>query len=628
MRLDSFRITNFRSIVDTGWCKFSHDGVTVLVGQNESGKTSVLEALAKTFAKVEISSEDLRTGAPLPEIWIRVEVTYPELEARLLKYTENIRSLIQNHLKDQHGIVGLRFFWNQDGENKSAYLGTYDMEASDLANQLDSFVSTEAIQSTSDESAPKSTDAAESGINKPLDSGTNVDKAESIGSDSTPTDVTPTPATPELSSSDFGEMVFDLGPKATLFQQQSGLLPDTIKITNEYKLQGEGAVAARNFLTVAKIDLQELVTSDIRTQRSLLKKANESISRDFGKFWTQAVGKIKRLDLECELGIHAADKGPDAGKPYLIFWIADGMNKLYPKQRSQGVRWFISFFLQLRASEMGAIRRIFLLDEPGANLHTKAQADVLRLIDKISKDIQIVYSTHSASMIEYEKLYRVLAVQREGDEDDSPSVIIHAHKLGTASRDTLSPVLSAMGIDLSSQTVIRKNNNVILEEMSCFYYLTAFWRLAAEQREVHLIAATGIDNVEPLANMFRGWGLNFIVAVDDDNHGRKVYNTLKRYMYGDDEELAKQNMLKFPNCPGIEDAFSIADYKQLVLERPELEVAPSNSEFMKRSGISKHVTAYQFMTRVTEGKVAMDQFDQESRNKINLIVSEISKRLH
>lgn len=46
MKLKEFRITNFRSIVDTGWCPFSPDGVTVLVGQNESGKSSLLHALA------------------------------------------------------------------------------------------------------------------------------------------------------------------------------------------------------------------------------------------------------------------------------------------------------------------------------------------------------------------------------------------------------------------------------------------------------------------------------------------------------------------------------------------------------------------------------------------------------
>ncbi len=69
MRLKKFRITNFRSIVDTGWCPFSPDGVTVLVGQNESGKSSILEALATSFGLEKISDDDLRTDAPLPKTY-------------------------------------------------------------------------------------------------------------------------------------------------------------------------------------------------------------------------------------------------------------------------------------------------------------------------------------------------------------------------------------------------------------------------------------------------------------------------------------------------------------------------------------------------------------------------------
>ena len=43
MKLVAFRIKNFRSIKDTGWHELAYDNITCLIGQNESGKTSVLE---------------------------------------------------------------------------------------------------------------------------------------------------------------------------------------------------------------------------------------------------------------------------------------------------------------------------------------------------------------------------------------------------------------------------------------------------------------------------------------------------------------------------------------------------------------------------------------------------------
>ncbi|RLD71124.1 MAG: hypothetical protein DRI98_06045, partial [Bacteroidetes bacterium] len=60
MHLVSFRIQNFRSIVDTGWHTLAHDNITSLIGQNESGKTSILEAL-KAFHDGGLIEDMLRS---------------------------------------------------------------------------------------------------------------------------------------------------------------------------------------------------------------------------------------------------------------------------------------------------------------------------------------------------------------------------------------------------------------------------------------------------------------------------------------------------------------------------------------------------------------------------------------
>src|ERR1700684_4496871 len=45
MRPRAFRIRDFKSILDSGVCALSGDSITVLAGQNEAGKTAVLNAL-------------------------------------------------------------------------------------------------------------------------------------------------------------------------------------------------------------------------------------------------------------------------------------------------------------------------------------------------------------------------------------------------------------------------------------------------------------------------------------------------------------------------------------------------------------------------------------------------------
>ena len=84
MKLTAFRIRNFRSIVDTGWQNLSPDNITCLIGQNESGKTSVLEGL-KVFYSGIISEDVLRSDLSLPEVSCRFSIP----EGWLLKMTDN-----------------------------------------------------------------------------------------------------------------------------------------------------------------------------------------------------------------------------------------------------------------------------------------------------------------------------------------------------------------------------------------------------------------------------------------------------------------------------------------------------------------------------------------------------------
>ena len=84
MKLTAFRIRNFRSIIDTGWQSLSPDNITCLIGQNESGKTSILEAL-KVFYTETISEDVLRSDLSLPDVSCRFSVP----EGWLLRITDN-----------------------------------------------------------------------------------------------------------------------------------------------------------------------------------------------------------------------------------------------------------------------------------------------------------------------------------------------------------------------------------------------------------------------------------------------------------------------------------------------------------------------------------------------------------
>ncbi len=95
MQLIGFRIQNFRSIVDTGWQQLAHDNITSLIGQNESGKTSILEGL-KAFHDGQLIEDMLRSDLSLPRVSCQFKFSPKEMEQHfnLKKLDPKVRKVL------------------------------------------------------------------------------------------------------------------------------------------------------------------------------------------------------------------------------------------------------------------------------------------------------------------------------------------------------------------------------------------------------------------------------------------------------------------------------------------------------------------------------------------------------
>ncbi|MCF8391069.1 MAG: AAA family ATPase, partial [Bacteroidales bacterium] len=107
MKLSAFRIRNFRSIIDTNWTRLAPDNITALIGQNESGKTSILEAL-NSFSTQVITVDMLRSDQSLPIISVEFQLDKKEK----IKYAliENIPATIASQIQ-KSGVITLNREW-------------------------------------------------------------------------------------------------------------------------------------------------------------------------------------------------------------------------------------------------------------------------------------------------------------------------------------------------------------------------------------------------------------------------------------------------------------------------------------------------------------------------------------
>lgn len=575
MRVSGFRVEKFRSVVDSEWCSLSPDGVTALVGQNESGKTSLLRAVY-SFQRNEIDEDDLRAGEEPPIIHVSYELG--DSRARVLTGLELVLPEGVDEYVEAHGnrvSLQRRFVVDDDGAVGSVL-------------ELDDAGLAEVFQSTTEQD-----DEADEGER------------------------------PYCTAAEFAEELFREAPEVTLFIDDESLLPSRIDVSSltDEDSTDFGRRGALNYLDVAGLDLAKLTAAGARTRKKLLTEANTSVTQRFREFWTQTIGGASQVEFECELKSHEAGE-PRPGEQFLEFWVKDASDMLYPGQRSKGITWFMSFFLALATMARNAgSPALMLVDEPGVSLHAQAQQGVLVLLETLSSNMQIVYSTHSPYLVDCERLYRVLAVLRVPSNGYAETRVLSAHRLGSADRDTMFPVLTAMGMDLSGQNVVQKKGNVLVEEISAVYYLKAFSLLCGSKKRAYFLAVTGVDNIPVYANLLTGWGLSFGAAIDADVAGKRVKRKLQESLYLGDVKETNQHVVLLPSGEGIEDAFTKEDFRSLVLQDPACVIEGSNSSHMK--GRAKGIAAAAFFKRVESGVVHLGDLAPETQSVVRRTIQAV-----
>ncbi len=436
---------------------------------------------------------------------------------------------------------------------------------------------------------------------------------------------------PYYSRVEAGNELFRYIPEFVLFEDFSSLLPNRIDLDDilSQNRKVEGYKAANNFLKISGLDSDFFKQFSHRILKQKIEKLNSEITINFQDYWRQKIGQHNKIRINFELEHYDHSHPEKSGHPFIEFWIRDQQERLYPKQRSRGVRWFLSFYLELKAAalEKESTGKLLLIDEPGLSLHARAQEDVLKVFEDIKSRIQIIYTTHSPHLIDLNKLYRLLAVQRAvEDYERSETMIFDAKSLTSASTDTLSPIYTLMGSRLSEQQFIQQKNNVILEDITAYYYISAFMKLRKALKKVYLLPATDVSNVGNLVNLLLGWGLEFVVVTEGDAEGNELYGELKLNLFGNDDKKADRKLISIGNDQCIEDLFSTIDFKKYILHQ-RIGIPESNSDFIKMNNLSRSILAANFVQTIQDQKLTFKDFDEETQGNVEHLMKEIEKRL-
>lgn len=148
----------------------------------------------------------------------------------------------------------------------------------------------------------------------------------------------------------------------------------------------------------------------------------------------------------------------------LYFEITDKTGATYTfKERSSGLRYFLSYYIQAKALEMTSRGKnaIILMDEPDSFLSIIGQRNLLAVFESLVRaesshqSCQLVYTTHSPFLIN-RNYPRRLRLVRKGDAEEGTQLI------DSAMLRRYEPVRSALGIDCA-QTLFMGATNIVVE---------------------------------------------------------------------------------------------------------------------------------------------------------------------
>ncbi len=287
------------------------------------------------------------------------------------------------------------------------------------------------------------------------------------------------------------------------------------------------------------LNIQEHIVDRIANGTSNDKSNVQQISLKMGKQLSNVILKEWSSVLGNKANQISVNIDKDEIGVYVEFLINDDDGYFKLSERSLGFRWFFVFLLltQFRGFRRNENKQvIFLFDEPAANLSRKAQKQLLKSLEKISNKCTIIYTTHSQYLINPNWLEGAYIVTNKALEDDDEGFVAHNTDIEAYKyREFVSkfpqktsyfqPILDVL--EYVPNELDMCNNAVLLEGKNDYYTLNYFFKVMLNKDDIILIPGMSCNSIDNLISLYSGWGKNYIVLLDSD---KAAIESKKRYI--------------------------------------------------------------------------------------------------
>ena len=547
MRLRKFRVRAYRCIHDSGEIRVGD--LAAFVGRNESGKTTILQALTLLNREHQLSDLDL-CDEMVEELKNEVMLAEGEFdlnhnETRIIKDSfPNIPEIkkIKIFRTNNSPIAQYDFGDVNISEAENSGLNSWENFIEKVSNFLDTIPNHIRIKLNTQFFESQAPETEEIFRNQMAEFGNNLHvlatdepqitiEWEKIAEDpNTNFQNLLIGTTERIALENFIET--NLHPRFVYFS-------DYKKIIGNINLNEYGRIADKssiefsedefdktetvdNLFYLAELDINELEECKNSPSQliKLLNTCGKRLTEKLNPAWKgDAIHVELRLNPNNIMSVVISDVHKDGTVT----------NTGILNRRAEGFKWTFSFIVNFAAETQRAELKeaILLLDEPARNLHPTQQRGISDLLKNLAGSNQVLYATHSPYMIFDYAPGNLLVV--ELDKKKHLSRIYYDY--WNADDLTLTPILYGLSRGLVESIVDREigyNSRpvIIVETMADTMYLNAFDKFLEDpnisMNPLNIVAAYNKNSVLPLAIFYRNHGYNTFVLLDNTKESRDI----------------------------------------------------------------------------------------------------------
>ncbi|MBI2643765.1 MAG: AAA family ATPase [Nitrosarchaeum sp.] len=597
MRLRKFRVRAYRCIHDSG--EITVGDLAAFVGRNESGKTTILQALTLLNRDERVSeldlcdelSEELKGEIKLVE----GEFELNSDEIRLLKQSfpglPEMRK-IKLFRTNKKPKVQYEFEDIQISEEKNSELNSWENFSNQILSFLDTIPNHLRIQIDTklfEGPPPKNQEVFDSGMAEfsnqfhviAVQEPKVIEEWEKIYE--SPENQFSKLLSGESEKSALENFIAaELHPRFVYFsdykkiygninlneylREEKGEQMSSIEFVEEF----DKAETVRNLFYLAELDIKAL--DDVKGIPSkcikLLNTASNRLTKKLNPAWK---GDPIHVDLRYNPGNIMSVVISDVHRDGTV------TNTGLLNRRAEGFKWTFSFIVNFAAETQRAELKeaILLLDEPARNLHPTQQRGISDLLKSLAGSNQVLYATHSPFMIFDYTPGNLLVV--ELDKRKHLSKIFYDY--WNADDKTLTPILYGLSRGLVESIVDREIGTnsrpvIIVETMSDAMYLNAFDKFLQDpnisMNPLNVVAAYNKNSVLPLAIFYRNHGYKTFILLDNSDESKQISAQLVSNEFSPIQTIFFERDGK--NLESIEDYIVLEDYLHAVNQTYEIRL--------------------------------------------------------